>query len=264
MHDMSVNMLKDDPSSPSRFSQADTVTVDRGSESSDTGSEDNKCSEPALCVDANVTVSQRELPARTRKPRVEVDSRLGGKIPIPGNVQDSREDNEATDWPSLEQKLKAVVAARQALRAGAPAHVNYNKRCRSSMCTPSSPIVAGFDPRPMALRIDGGSPDGAGAYKPAMTPLPPEMQGPCLFFQPVVPRVREHMWNRQENSHGWAEALVRSAVREDRQDTAGEDALLPRAFPGTGHTARLASLPASHQCPALFITHARLRALGAS
>ena len=222
MHDMSVNMLKDDPSYPARFSQVDTV--------------------PRQMHDMSVNMLKDDPSSPSRFSQAYT--------PLPGHVQDSREDNEVKNWPSLEQKLKAVVAARQALRAWAPA-----------MRTPSSPIVAGFDPRPMVLRTDGGSPDVAGAYKPAMTPLPPEMQAPCLFFQPVVPRVREHMWNRQENSHGWAEALVRSAVREDRQDSAGEDALLPRAFPGTGHTARLASLPASHQCPALFITHARLRAL---
>ncbi|KAJ1473763.1 hypothetical protein T484DRAFT_1834876 [Baffinella frigidus] len=86
--------------------------------------------------------------------------------------------------------------------------------------------------------MDGpGTPPGKPMpLKAARTPLPPEMQAPCLFIPPVV-----------HGRHGWAAAPVRSRVRGMEEDSTvrGRQALAPWLTP----------LDARQQCPALFLSH---------
>ncbi|KAJ1472177.1 hypothetical protein T484DRAFT_1976050 [Baffinella frigidus] len=91
----------------------------------------------------------------------------------------------------------------------------------------------------------------APAFKAALTPLPPEMQAPCLFCPPVLSPTPANLYGRQAGRHGWSEAPVRSSVRG-----MDDDSSYPRVVRDRRALApRLTELDARHQCPALFITH---------
>ena len=111
--------------------------------------------------------------------------------------------------------------------------------CMMAMATPAPPSCT--------------SPARAPAFKAALTPLPPEMQTPCLFAPPVVPAARGNLYCRQAGRHGWAEAPVCSSVRGIKEDSSPVDPRVVgdrRALPP-----RLTPLDARHQCPALFLSH---------
>jgi hypothetical protein len=102
---------------------------------------------------------------------------------------------------------------------------------------------------PNKLRIAmATSPGKPMPLKAAHTPLPIEMQVPCLMLPPVVPATLPYLFCRQAGRHGWAEAPVRSRVQgmdEDNSDAVRDRrALAPRLTP----------LDARQQCPALFRT----------
>ena len=97
------------------------------------------------------------------------------------------------------------------------------------------------------------TPARAPAFTAACTPLPAEMQNPCLFCPPVVPATRANLYGRQVGRHGWSEAPVCSSVRGIEDDSSPVD---PRVVGGRrALPPRLTPLDPRHQCPSLFLSH---------